>query len=50
MECQQGFFRGLFEQSKKGPWLFLGDLLGMKYFPVLWGFVHKPWSKDPDPY
>ena len=22
-------------------------LLGMKYYPVIWGVFHKPWSKDP---
>ena len=25
---------------------YLGGLLGMKYYPVMWGLFHKPWNKD----
>ena len=25
----------------------LGDLLGMKCYPLMWGIIHEPWNKDP---
>ena len=34
-----------FERQKKVLGC-LGDLLGMKCYPLMWGIIHEPWNKD----